>query len=160
MAPELKQLQQLCDAALPQVWLDLLADYPAELTAAIRCDSADELSGTVSEVELLKSPQSLLEINLEARSGPVLTPDNRMFDWPAALLVIGESGDGDYFCIDLRDEVPGVVQFVSQTATFEQLSDTIEEYVEMLQAAFCGEDDELSEAESDDDESASDAYRN
>ncbi len=156
MSPELQELHQLCEGTLPQIWLDLLADYPAELTTAVRCDSTEDLPGTVAEVELLKSPQSLLEINLEARSGLLFTPENQAFHWPAALLVIGESGDGDYFCIDLRDEVPGVVQFVSQTASFEQLTDTFEEYVEMLRLAFCDneqlEDDELEDDEFEDDE--------
>jgi len=137
MSPEFRQLEELCGAPLSPAWLQMQQDYPAELTQALRVDEHDEISGRVSEVELLQCPASILEINLEARSGPVVTPENKAFDWPAELLVIGESGDGDYFCIDLRDEVHGVVQFVSQTSRFEQLTDTLDEYVEMLIMAFC-----------------------
>ena len=74
-------------------------------------------------------------------------------DRPETYLVIGETGDGDYYCLDTSGEQPGVLQFLNQPAEFECVTESLEEFVEMLVLAFTEEDNGcLSDEDDADDE--------
>lgn len=137
MSPEIVQdLEQLCEAPLPVEYMNLLKSYPSILVTACRADSGDGSEGFVSEVELLSSLADVLEINREVRAVSILDPEGQEFRWPDQLLVIGETGDGDYYCVDLDGEHAGVLQFRHHAVEFEVIADSLEEYVEMLTESF------------------------
>ena len=134
----MEQLQALLGHAVPEDYQNLCRSYPETLRHALRALDDSDSQGTVADVELISDLNSVLEINLEARSGSVPEPDGLDFYWPDQFLVIGESGDGDYFCIDAGDEDPvqGVIQFDHQSVTFELVADTLDDFVTMLVHTF------------------------
>lgn len=137
MKPEIIQdLEALCEAPLPAEYVQLLESYPPLLRAAVRADSGDDSEGIVSEVELYLSPLDVLEINHEVRAIAILDPEGQEFRWPDQLLVIGETGDGDYYCVDLDGEHAGVLQFRHHAVEFEVVADSLDEFVEMLTESF------------------------
>lgn len=88
--------------------------------------------GTVAEVELMAELSDIQEINHEVRLGTVLDPEGREFRWPDQLLVIGETGDGDYYCVDTDGVHQGVLQFRHQSVEFLIIAESLDEFVEML----------------------------
>ncbi|MCA9050491.1 MAG: SMI1/KNR4 family protein [Planctomycetaceae bacterium] len=64
--------------------------------------------------------------------------------WPAQLLIIGETGTGDYFCMDVLGDVPGILQYNHQAVEFERIADSLAEFVEILHDTF---DEEAAEEE-------------
>ena len=137
MTPQiLQQLTELTGSSLPESYLYLLANYPDVLRLARRAidDSASE--GIVADVELIVTPESILKINLEARQESVTEPDGLEFFWPRQLLIIGETGGGDYYCIDVEGDVEGVLQFDHQSVGFEVIADSLTEFVEILEETF------------------------
>jgi hypothetical protein len=156
MSPEIVQdLEHLCDAQLPVEYRHLLKSYPSILATACRADSGDDSEGFVSEVELLSSPADVLVINREVRAVSILDPEGQEFRWPDQLLVIGETGDGDYYCVDLDGEHAGVLQFRHHAVEFETLADSLEEFVDMLTESFVtgdASDDDFDDPESEETE--------
>lgn len=70
------------------------------------------------------------------RLAPILDPEGREFRWPDQLLVIGETGDGDYYCVDSDGEHEGVLQFRHFAVEFETIADSLEDFVELLIECF------------------------
>jgi len=156
MTPEhLLQLEELCEAAIPAEYIRLLNSYPPELRTANRADDGSDADGTVPDVELYASSAEILKINQEVRQGTILDPEGQEFRWPDQLLVIGETGDGDYYCLDTDGEHEGVLQFRHYSVEFEVIADSLNEFVEMLFDSFVSRtsvnDDD--EEEDDDDDS-------
>jgi hypothetical protein len=151
----LAQLQKLCGNSLPEDFLRLMSAYPEVLKTAGRSDDQSGAGGVVADVELLAAAESLLEINREVRLCSLLDPEGQEFRWPQSYLVIGETGDGDYYCIDTAGEDPGVLQFLNQPVAFESVTDSLEEFVEMLMIAFT-EGDDTSEFDEEDGDEADD----
>ena len=160
MSPEIVQdLEHLCDARLPVEYIHLLKSYPSILATACRADSGDDSEGFVSEVELLSSPADVLVINREVRAVSILDPEGQEFRWPDQLLVIGETGDGDYYCIDAAGEREGEFQFRHHAVEFESVADSMDEFIELLVECFITgidaeeiEEEDEEEFEEDDDE--------
>lgn len=151
----LKQLEQLCESSLPVEYISLLDQYPQALQFACRADDGSDTEDFVSSVELLASDEHILEINREVRLGTILDPEGLEFRWPDQLLVIGETGSGDYYCVDTDGEHSGVLQFRHYSVEFEVIADSLDEFVEMLMDAFVTRsfiEDEDEEDEHDDDE--------
>ena len=70
-------------------------------------------------------------------------------------MVIGETGDGDYYCVDLDGEHAGVLQFRHHAVEFETLADSLEEFVDMLTESFVtgdASDDDFDDSESEETE--------
>lgn len=135
-----RQLGELCTNAIPAEYPVLLQNFPQSLLTAMRADDGSDSEGTVAEVELIADLSSVIDINREARACPVLDPQGREFVWPGQLLIIGESGSGDYFCLDTSGEYPGVVQYLHQAIDFEVVADTLDEYVDLLLDSFTNAD--------------------
>jgi hypothetical protein len=131
-------LEKLCEATLPADYVALLNAYPPHLLSAERAEDGHDSEGTVSEVELLADPMQVVAINQEVRMGTVHDPDGNEFRWPDQLLVIGETGDGDYYCVDCDGEHPGVLQFRHHPVEFEFITDSLQEFVELLLESFAG----------------------
>lgn len=144
MAPEiLLQLTELIGWELPAEYIELLEQYPASLSTRTREPDHPDCEETVAEVELLNDPQTILAINQEARRECILEPNGDEFVWPDQMMVIGETGTGDYFCIDVSGDVDGVIQYNHQAVTFEIIAESLEEFIEILEETFNGElDDE------------------
>jgi hypothetical protein len=151
MLPAIRhELEILCNGPIPDLWVQLVSNYPDELRSALRSDDGSDEEGKVSDAELLADPADLLAINREVRSTNILDPSNRPFSWPVRCLVIGESGDGDYYCLNADDPDCGVIQFLHLPVRFKRLTANLEGFLEMLFEAYVDVEDE----EDDDDEPA------
>jgi SMI1-KNR4 cell-wall len=126
------ELEALCGASLPPDWLALMAGYPEGLRTALRSEDGTADQGTVSGMELFASPQRVISVNREVRTASVLDPDGQEFRWPEQLLVIGENGAGDYYCLDTDGEHTGVLQFHHLSVEFEVVADSVQEFVDLL----------------------------
>ncbi|MEQ9409664.1 MAG: SMI1/KNR4 family protein [Fuerstiella sp.] len=136
----LHQLTELLGAPPGEEYLQLIRNYPERLKSAQRAiDDSDE-EGVVADAELLMDLESVLEINQEARSDSFPDPEGQEFVWPQQFMVIGETGSGDYYCMDVRGEVEGVMQYNHQAVEFELIADSLQEFVEILYETFCDED--------------------
>ncbi len=136
----LKQLTELLDTSVPQEYLDQLQRYPSTLKSAHRAIDDSDSEGTVAQVEFLDDLRSVLEINLEARCETLVEPNGDEQVWPPQFLIIGETGSGDYYCVDARREVKGVMQYDHQSVRFEVFTDTLEDFVEVLEDTYCDPD--------------------
>jgi hypothetical protein len=150
------ELETLCHEPVPTAWRAVLTDYPEALLRAVRADDGSDTEGFVSEAELLADPAEVLRINREVRQDSILDPEGREFRWPTAFLVIGETGDGDYYCIDAAGEHDGVLQFRHHAVEFEAIADSMDEFIELLVECFVtgidAEDMEDEDEESDDED--------
>lgn len=135
---EWRQLAWLCGGGIPDNYVDLLANYPRELLGAARFSESEVSTDrrSVSDVELLSQLTDVVRINEETRSISILEPDGSEFFWPEQLLIIGETGTGDYYCIDVSGECPGVLQYRHLPLEFEVIADSLEEFVDMVLSAF------------------------
>ena len=148
----LSELETLCQAPVPTACRVVLTDYPKALRGAVRADDGSDSEGLVSEAELLADPAEVLRINREVRLDSILDPEGREFRWPTPFLVIGETGDGDYYCIDAAGEHEGVLQFRHHAVEFEPVADSMDEFIELLVECFVtGIDDEDIEDEDEED---------
>ena len=66
-------------------------------------------------------------------------PEGLEFFWPEQLLIIGETGSGYYYCIDVDCEEEGVIQFDHQSVSFEIVADSLDDFVELLVETFSGQ---------------------
>jgi len=130
------ELENLCGSPLPARCRAVLMEYPSSLVGAVRADDGTDAEGLVSEAELMADPSDVLKINQEVRRESILDPEGREFRWPPKFLVIGETGDGDYYCVDLEDEHKGVLQFRHHAVEFETAAESLDEFIEMLVECF------------------------
>ena len=133
---ELKQLEDLIELPLPDDYLAVLDNYPKVLKTAFRGTDDDQLLGSVADFELIADPKLILAINLESRLCSVLDPSGQEFFWPNQLVVIGETGAGDYYCLDASCEHEGVFLFDHQPVEFEMVAESLQEFVDALVASF------------------------
>lgn len=151
------QLQALCQAPVPTACQAVFTHYPELLRGAVRADDGSDAEGFVSEAELLADPVEVLRINREVRLHSIMDPEGREFNWPSSFLVIGETGDGDYYCVDAAGGHEGVLQFRHHTVEFDTIADSMEEFLELLIECFVtggetDEDDEFDDEYEDDDD--------
>lgn len=128
----IEQLVKMLGQPLPSTYLRMLADYPDVLKDVRRAIDNSDSEGTIEDVELIRDFQSVLEINQEARDGSVPDPEGNEHFWPDQLLVIGETGEGDYYCLDVDEPEPCVMQFNHQSVVFEVVAEDLQDFVEML----------------------------
>ncbi len=131
-----RELAELCENSVPADYISLLENYPAKLRHALRSGRENGDEGSVADVELLSSLPDVVEINREARLSGITDPDGNEFFWPEQLLVIGETGTGDYYCIDVSGDNEGVIQYLHQSIEFEVIADSLDEFVGMLLETF------------------------
>ncbi|MGV2339497.1 MAG UNVERIFIED_CONTAM: SMI1/KNR4 family protein [Planctomycetaceae bacterium] len=142
-----RELEEICGAPLPAQWLQFIAEYPEELRLAWRSDDESDDEGFVGDAELLADPADILALNREVRAAPIPDAQNREFLWPARYVVIGESGDGDYYCIHADDPGCGVHQFLHLNVRFKRLTSGFSEFLEMLVDAYLDFDDDVANSE-------------
>lgn len=144
------ELETLCQAPVPTACRAVLTYYPEVLRGAVRADDGSDAEGFVSEAELLADPTEVLRINREVRQDSILDPEGNEFRWPEKFLVIGETGDGDYYCIDAAGGHEGVLQFRHHTVEFETVAESVADFIELLVECFVtGVEDSLEEDEED-----------
>jgi len=136
MPNTLHELQTLTGFDIRPDYVELVSNFPSQLMNIQRADDGSEAEGRVNTVELLSDPTDVLDINQEVRSSSIPHPDGHEFFWPDQVLAIGENGEGDYYAIDLAGEYPGVLFFDHQLVEFEEITDSLDEYVELLQESF------------------------
>lgn len=150
----LSQLETLCHAPVPAACRAIFEDYPEILRHALRANDGSDSEGFVSEAELLADPIDVLNINHEVRLHSITDPEGREFSWPDTFLVIGETGDGDYYCVDASGEHEGVMQFRHHAVEFEVVTESMEEFLELLVECFVMDLQAEENDEFDDDEFA------
>ncbi len=128
-AGAMDRLARLIGSAIPAAYVELLENYPAPL---LNCPRGEGEAGMISQVELPNTLEIVLDLNREARAYSVPDPEGAEFLWPNSVLVIGETGAGDYYCLDASGEVPGVLQFEHQPVEFYEIADDLAEFVDML----------------------------
>ena len=143
----ISQLAKLCQAQIPSDCCAVFTSYPEVLRGVPRADDGSDSEGFVSEAELFADPAVALRVNQEVRKESILDPDGQEFCWPMTFLVIGETGDGDYYCLDTVGEHEGVMQFRHHTVEFEMVAESMSDFIELLVECFVEGD-----AESDGDE--------
>lgn len=131
-----RQLTEICGFTIPEDYVRLLGNFPEQLRKTPRTPDKSIEDGFVAEVELLADVAEVVEINIEARNGGVIDPDGEEFLWPEQLLVIGETGTGDYYCLDVSGEHTGVLQYLHQAIEFEIVAESLEDFVDMLLEAY------------------------
>ena len=131
-----QQLTEICGFTIPEEYVRLLGNFPQRLRTTPRSSDQTIDEGCVAEVELLAEVAEVVEINIEARNGGVIDPDGEEFLWPEQLLVIGETGTGDYYCIDVSGEHTGVLQYLHQAIEFEIIAESLDDFVDLLLEAF------------------------
>jgi hypothetical protein len=132
----ISQLENLCQGPIPSACRAVLTDYPEVLRGVPRADDGSDSEGFVSDAELLADAAAVLRMNEEVRKESILDPDGHEFCWPMTFLVIGETGDGDYYCVDTAGEHNGVMQFRHHTVEFEMVAESISDFVELLVECF------------------------
>lgn len=147
----IEQLVKMLGQPLPSEYLRVLADYPDVLKDVPRAIDNSDSEGTIEDVELIRDLQSVLEINQEAREGSVPDPEGNEHFWPDQLLVIGETGEGDYYCLDVDEPTPCVMQFNHQSVAFEVVAEDLQDFVEMLVEVMVEFDPNAPDDEFDDD---------
>lgn len=133
----IRKLEALLQQPIPHHYLHAIEEYPSSLRDARRAVDDSDAEGFVCQVEFLNNLKDVLFLNVEARSDSVVDPAGFEILWPEQFLVIGESGGGDYYCIDAAEEIAGVVQFDHQAVQFEVVADSIDEFVDVLEETFC-----------------------
>lgn len=130
------QLAELTGHPVPPDYVELLKNYPEPLRLAARSAVDDASEGFVADVELPAAPEIILALNHEARSGTILDPAGHEFCWPDGLLVIGETGTGDYYCLDASGDFAGVLQYDHQEVEFYDIADSLPKFVALLKQSF------------------------
>ncbi|MCH2201319.1 MAG: SMI1/KNR4 family protein [Fuerstiella sp.] len=136
MSDPLIAIQKLTGFSLRDDYKQLLDNFPSQLINVTRADDGSEREGLVSSVELMSDSADVLDVNHEVRSGSVMHPDGNDFQWPDQVLVIGENGEGDYYCIDSTGKYSGVLLFDHQLVEFEEIAGSLSEYIELLLESF------------------------
>lgn len=101
---EIKSIESELDIELPELYLELLLNYPTALLGE---------GVHASEVELLNSPSSLIELNKFVREANGIDID-------ASHFLIGESGCGDYYFIDLDEDESSVYFWNHDICDFDE----------------------------------------
>ena len=127
MQPDCHRLESELGVTLCAMWLDLLVDYPAELSQLVRPDGE-----RVADADFCSDIDHLLLMNREVRAAPIVDGDGATFDWPKHLLVIGENGAGDYYCIDTQDDDPTVLFFDHQLCEVGDMGEGLIGFLELL----------------------------
>ncbi len=130
--------EQLGIPAFPQPWVSLQLDFPAALRTLQRGDGS-----TVDEFELTDDLELLLQLNQEVRLEPIPDGEGLALTWPENLLVIGENGAGDYYCIDINEPDPHVLFFDHHTLDLFDIDETLEGFVEVLIEQFGADDQDI-----------------
>lgn len=138
----IQQLKEIVGTELPPAYLKLLADYPASLLSARRALDESDTEGCVHEVELVSDVAGVLFLNRECRANSIMEPEGLEFFWPEQLLVIGETGGGDYYCLDTESPDDEVIQFDHQATEFEVIADSLKEFVAILEETFLADEEE------------------
>ena len=133
------QLVSMLGKEPPAEYVSLLRDYPDDLLTAQRAIDDSDSEGVVADVELMIDAESIVELNKEARCDCLTDPEGVEYVWPDQLLVIGETGAGDYYCLDVDAKTTEVIQYDHQAVQWEIIADSLDEFVEILLDTFCGD---------------------
>lgn len=112
----LNTIESALGIRLPQQYADFMLNYPEEL---------DNDNFGAPEFELLNNPERLIEENADAYVDLWGYPLNKDF------FIIGNNGCGDYFLINLLNEV-SVFHFSHEEQRFYKIADSLTEYVALI----------------------------
>ena len=101
---EINSIENELDIELPKYYLELLFNYPSRLLGE---------GIHASEVELLNSPNNIIDLNKLVR-------ESNGIDIDASHFLIGESGCGDYYFIDLDENESSVYFWNHDISDFDE----------------------------------------
>ena len=139
--PAYERLSEIIGRPLPDDYLGLMREYPQHLTEAVRALDETDSQGYVSDVEFPRDPDVVVALNEEARLDYLITPEGGECEWPQEFLIIGETGEGDYYCVDVSGEIEGVLQYDHQQVRWEIVAESVQDFVDFLSEVFCEPDD-------------------
>jgi hypothetical protein len=114
---DVNRIESLLTITLPSDYRQFLLAYPKDMPA----DSARH--------EIFESADAIIGHTEELRAG--LLPET---SWPDDMLVIGDSGCGDFYCLDLSEEPPSVVCWNHETGEFEFTASSINQWYRKVRA--------------------------
>ena len=134
------RLAEIIGLSVPDDYRAIILDYPPHLTTAVRAMDDSDSEGYVSDVELPRDLEVVVALNEEARLDYLITPEGGECKWPQEFLIIGETGQGDYYCVDVSGEFEGVLQYDHQSVGWEIVAESVQDFVDFLTEVFCEED--------------------
>src|SRR5262245_61779732 len=105
---------------LPSDYCTFMTSYP-QLSKAV---------AGIAQHEILSDARSIIRENERVRAGEL-----PLRSWPHDLFVIGDSGCGDYYCLDLSESVPAVVCWNHETGDFEETAPSLRAFLQQLIAS-------------------------
>ena len=117
-----RRIEEAFGARLPSDYRRLMMEYPRELLA---CGA--------SEMELLNEPSRIIAENLRVRSG---TESFSLIDWPPRYFVIGETGSGDYYCLNMKRASSPVMLFDQFGIQFKEHAPSLDEWLPAILAEY------------------------
>ena len=133
------RLAEIIGLPVPEDYRAVILDYPQHLTTAVRALDDSDSEGYVSDVELPLDLEVVIALNEEARLDYLITPDGGECEWPQEFLIIGETGQGDYYCVDVSGEFEGVLQYDHQSVGWEIVAESVQDFIDFLSEVFCEE---------------------
>ncbi len=120
------ELSSLIGRPIPGPYLELMANYPAELNRPY--PGVPEL---ISEFELAADPQAVIRLNQMVREEDIWTEEG---PWPTHLLVIGEEIGGDLAALNLDEPGFPVERLLHEVAKFKRVAANLTDYIKLLNA--------------------------
>jgi hypothetical protein len=112
---EVDGIEAALSMSLPPDYRRFLLAYPADI------------SPDITRHEIYSSALSVIGVTQEARS-EMLSETS----WPQHMVVIGDSGCGDYYCLDLSQEPAPVVCWNHEIGDFEYTASSIEAWYKQV----------------------------
>jgi hypothetical protein len=136
------RLEEIIGQSVPSDYRALILDYPQHLTTAVRAMDNSDSEGFVCDVEFPQDLEVVIALNEEARLDYLITPEGGECEWPQEFLIIGETGEGDYYCVDVSGEIEGVLQYDHQAVKWEIVAVSVRDFVDFLSEVFCEDEDD------------------
>lgn len=132
MTPEdIKRIEEKFSIVAPRDWVQVMLNYPEKLATLAMPDGS-----LIREYDLCNDADFLIELNDEVRLEPITDGDYSLLEWPEPILVIGDDGGGDYFCLDVGDPEGLVWRFDHIRCQFYDYADSVTQYVAALIEAY------------------------
>lgn len=129
---DLNAIEKALQVDLPGYYKEFVLRFPKRLLEARRKMTWGEESPT--DLEFLNQAKEIIRLNREVRDGEdmVETADDSYKPWPETHFVIGHDHCGNYYAINIRRKSQAVLFFVPETARFEKVASSLNQFVDQL----------------------------
>ncbi|PHS04347.1 MAG: hypothetical protein COA78_16780 [Blastopirellula sp.] len=125
---DIDTIEKLVGLPLPEEYINLLLEYP-EALSSMKCDGMCAATG-----ELFNKANRILRENKFVRSSKFNTEDayGDLHPWKNHFLVIGDSGGGDYYAINLKNKKVVVYFWDHGTSKLEKHASSLEQHIKKI----------------------------